>query len=90
MTIAILALLFPLHSSFAQTWPDKIDGYKLHDAKIVVINGDLTASDTGGDVAVSVGLPKVVDFHIGGVTLEVSADFVSKKERKRESRFHHI
>lgn len=79
IAIAFLTLLFPLYS-LAQNWPDKIDGYKLHDAKIVVTNGDLKASDTSGDAIVSVGFPQVVDIGLSGVTLEITADFVSKKE----------
>lgn len=65
---------------FAQKWPGKIDGYKLHDAKIVVTNGDVNAADSAGDAVVSVGIPKVIDFGLGGITFEIPAEFVSRKE----------
>jgi hypothetical protein len=80
-----IAAIFLLHlilfiTAYGQSLPDKINGYKLHKANIVVTNSALNSSDTRGDAIVSVNVPKVVDIGIGGLTLDIIAEFFSRKE----------
>lgn len=67
-------------SAVAQDWPDKINGYKLHKAEIVVTNSSIRAADNRGDAVVFVDVPKVVDIGLGGISFEIMAEFVSRNE----------
>jgi hypothetical protein len=67
-------------SAYSQSLPDKINGYKLHNADIVVTNSALNSNVSRGDAIVSVDLPKLVDICIGGLTLDITAEFFSRKE----------
>ncbi len=79
IALIFLCLAFGL-SAAGQDWPDKINGYKLHKADVLVTNSSLTAADNRGDASVSVDLPKVVDIGLGGISFEIMAEFVSRKE----------
>lgn len=64
----------------AQDWPDKINGYKLHEANIIVTSLPLSSAASEPDAIISVALPKAAQIGLTGVSFEVSAEFLSKKE----------
>jgi len=64
----------------AQNLPDKINGYKLHQADILVTRLPLSSAASEPDAVVSVASPKAAQIGLTGVSFEVSAEFLSKKE----------
>ena len=66
-------------SSLAQEWPDKILGYKVHDAKISISNSDILQPNNS-DALVRLTDPTLADIGFSGATIEISASVTSTKQ----------
>ncbi len=79
-TILIVFLVF-VSSAHAQSWPQKIRGYKVHDAKVSISNSilDVRNSDKA-DASVRLSDPKIADLSLTGVTIEIGAEVTSAKQ----------
>jgi hypothetical protein len=77
---AILGLVL-CGAAAAQTYPDKIRGYKVHKAKVTVRTPDANVPDSGGSSAdIIVGKPKIDAVGFTGMTFEVGAEVTSSDE----------
>jgi len=73
LLIAIFAAVSP--PAFTQQLPDKIRGYRVHEAKIRVESGPSAASESGSqDAIVRINSPEIIDFGLSGVTFQVGAE----------------
>jgi hypothetical protein len=75
---AVILLL--LDQADAQDWPDKIRGYKVHDAKVKVVNSRRQA-DKGDktDAYVKLADPTMAKIGLFGVTLEIGAEITAMR-----------
>ena len=68
-------------SAIAQDLPDKIRGYKVHNAKIsVVTESDKTEGKSKAEAFVKIGEPELTDISLSGITLELSAEIRSTEQ----------
>ena len=77
---AFVGVLFLLCFSFgsAQDLPKEIRGYKVHRAKISVVNKIEKAKTADqSEVSVKIGEPELTDVSLSGITFEVSAEINS-------------
>ena len=72
---AFLFLGFLALSSFSQTLPDKIRGYKVHRDKI-----SANTTSESSDASVKIGDPELVDIGLTGITFELPAEFTAAKQ----------
>lgn len=74
LTIPLVALLLLSAAAHAQDWPDKIDGYKLHDPKIVL------TGNSNDPVQLKIVAARLKGLGISGTTVEIDAEILSKKQ----------
>lgn len=65
-------------SVFSQSYPDKIRGYKVHNAKVTVRTPDTSNARSDGENAeIILGKPKLSDIGLTGISFDVSAEVTS-------------
>jgi hypothetical protein len=73
-TISLFTVLLLAASTQAQSWPGRIDGYKLHDPKIVLIGAETDA------VGLKVTSAKIKNIGLAGPTVEIEAEILARKQ----------
>ncbi len=80
--LCLFAFIFvSLALANAQDLPKEIRGYKVHRAKISVVNqAEKTEIKDQPEVSVKIGEPELVDVSLAGITFELSAEINSLKQ----------
>lgn len=75
---ALLLVMTTVMGAQAQEYPDKIEGYKVHKAKVVVVSSDGPGSSLAdADVIVKIGKPKLGVPGLLSVTVMAGGEFAS-------------
>ena len=64
----------------AQKLPDKINGYKVYDAKISITTDNLVPGRSDHDARIKLSDPKLADIGLYGATIEIAATVTSAKQ----------
>lgn len=86
--LIFITILIVLHWSiaFAQEYPDKIDGYKVYEAKVSFITGNDLSHASENEVVVSLAEPEIDDFGLSGVSLTVDGKVSGTDQKGRIER----
>ena len=82
-----LFLIASAAASWAQQFPNKIDGYKVYDAKVSFVTADaVVAASDPREAVVEIGEPEVNDIGLSGITFSVGVSVSGADQRGRIDR----